>query len=170
MLGPSRLSGSIRALPSFFPSCGNAPGRRKGGARSAPLLRTNWRHAEPLECIENEGFGVLPGLALASLGRQLRLRLNVSRNSRPEEQSFGLSLSLARESDRAGRRRIHLYFPRQPTPAQRPCRTRGRALDVESPRRPRASGLAKRICSERLCHRLVPVMLCVRAGTAANTT
>lgn len=37
--------------------------------------------------------------------------------------------------------------------------TRGCALEVKGDRRPRVSGLAKRICSERLCHILVPVML-----------
>jgi hypothetical protein len=44
VLGPSRLSGNIRALPSFFP---RAETRREGktGARSAPPLRTHLRHA-----------------------------------------------------------------------------------------------------------------------------
>jgi hypothetical protein len=32
VLGPSRLSGNIPASPPFFPSCGNAPGRRNRGA------------------------------------------------------------------------------------------------------------------------------------------
>ena len=60
----SRLSGNIRALPSFFPSCGSAQGRKNEGA-----LRT----AARTNC---------------SLRSQLRLRMTVRRNSRPEDKKL----------------------------------------------------------------------------------